>query len=261
MDLPIFALGLALLGVLFAALIAAMEIGRRRGRIAFATTDEGKRPAGLSTVEAVAFGLLGLLMAFTFSGAADRLDTRRAQIVDEANAIGTAWLRLDVLPPAAQPKLRDAMRRYTDSRIALYKTFATEGTDAARAEYARSTALQNEMWAGAVAASRDAPQATVILLPALNEMFDIASTRLAATQMHPPLIVFIVLAVISLVCGFLVGFEMGATPSPSRAHMVVLAAILALTFYVIVDFEYPRLGIIRIDDFDQLIAGVRASMG
>ena len=261
MALPIFALGLTLLIVLFAALIAAMEIGRRRGRMAFATTDEGKRPAGLSTVEAVAFGLLGLLLAFTFSGAADRLDTRRAQVVDEANAIGTAWLRLDVLPPAAQPKLRDAMRRYTDSRIAIYKTFAAESMDAARAEYARSTALQNEIWAGAVAASRDTPPATVIHLPALNEMFDIASTRLAATQMHPPLIVFMVLAVISLVCGFLVGFEMGATPSPSRAHMVVLAAILAFTFYVIVDFEYPRLGIIRIDDFDQLIVGVRASMG
>jgi len=63
------------------------------------------------------------------------------------------------------------------------------------------------------------------------------------------------------VCGFLVGYEMGATEAPSRAHMLVLAAILSFTFYVILDFEYPRLGIIRIDDFDQLIVGVRGHYG
>jgi hypothetical protein len=246
---------------LFGALIVALEVGRRAGQIAFTTTDAGKRPAGLSAVEAVAFGLLGLLLAFTFSGAAVRLDARRSQIVDEANAIGTAWLRLDVLPPAAQPKLRDAFRRYTDSRIALYRTFSEAGMEAARTEYARSAALQNEIWADAIAACREVPSAFVIVLPALNAMFDIASSRVAATQMHPPMIVYIVLAGISLVCGFLVGFEMGATPSPSRAHMVVLAAILSLTFFVILDFEYPRLGVIRIDDFDQLIAAVRATMG
>jgi hypothetical protein len=251
----------ALLIGLFAALIAMMELGRRRGRVAFTKSDAGERPAGLSTVEAVAFGLLGLLLAFTFSGAAARLETRRAQIVDEANAIGTAWLRLDVLPAEAQPPLRDRLRRYTDSRIALYRIFAQHGVEAALAELARSTALQQEIWAGAVAATRDAPSTAVIVLPALNTMFDLASARMAATAMHPPAIVYVVLAIISLVCGFLVGFEMGATPSPSRAHMVMLAAILAITFSVIVDFEYPRLGIIRIDDFDQLIAGVRASMG
>jgi len=255
------ALTLVVFGGFFAALIAALEIGRRAGRIAFATADAGARPAGLSTVEAVAFGLLGLLMAFTFSGGAARLDTRRTQIVDEANAIGTAWLRLDMLPPAAQPKLRDAFRRYTDSRIALYRTFSEDGPEAARTEYARSAALQKDIWAAAVDACRELPSAPVVVLPALNAMFDIASTRLAATQMHPPIVVYVVLAVISLVCGFLVGYEMGATEAPSRAHMLVLAAILSLTFYVILDFEYPRLGIIRIDDFDRLILQVRASMG
>ncbi len=254
-------LTLVLFGVLFAALIVSLEIGRRAGRVAFAAIDAGERPAGLSAVETVAFGLLGLLLAFTFSGAAARLDMRRAQIVDEANAIGTAWLRLDVLPPAAQPKLRDAFRSYTDSRIALYRTFSQVGLEEARAEYARSIGFQSEIWADAVAACREVPSAAVIVLPAINAMFDIASTRIAATQMHPPLIVYVVLAAIALVCGFFVGFEMGATPVPSRAHMLMFAATLSLTFYVILDFEYPRLGIIRVDDFDQLIAGVRATMG
>jgi hypothetical protein len=249
---------LLLLGGFFVALIAAQEMGRRKGRLAFGAV---ARPAGLSAVEAVAFGLLGLLMALTFSGAAARLETRRGQIVEEANAMGTAWLRLDVLPAAAQPKLRDSFRHYTDSRIELYKVFAREGLESARRENARAVALQNELWVAAVEASREVPAAPMLVLPALNAMFDIASSRVAATQMHPPMVVYVVLALISLVCGFLVGFEMGATEAPSRAHMVVLAAILSFTFHVILDFEYPRLGLIRIDDFDRLLADVRATMG
>lgn len=79
---------IALFGALFAALIVCLEAGRRSGRKAFGSGRA--HPTGLGTVEAVTFGLLGLLLAFTFSGAAGRLDTRRGQIVDEANAIGTA---------------------------------------------------------------------------------------------------------------------------------------------------------------------------
>ena len=244
---------------LFAALIACLEAGRRSGRKAFGS--DRPHPSGLGTVEAVTFGLLGLLLALTFSGAAARLDTRRGQIVDEANAIGTAWLRLDVLPADAQPKLRDAFRTYTDSRIAVYRTFSNSGLEAAKAEYARSTALQQDIWTQAVAACRETPSATVVVLPALNAVFDIATTRLAATQMHPPGVVYVVLALISLVCGFLAGYEMGATEVASRSHMIVLALVLSFTFYVILDFEYPRLGFIRIDDFDNLLVQVRASMG
>lgn len=244
----------------FAAMMASIDAGRRLARHAIAT-NKAAQPAGLGAVEAVAFGLLGLLLAFTFSGAAERLDARRVQIVDEANNIGTAWLRLDVLPASAQPALRDKFRRYVDSRIAIYRAFSQSGVDEARAEYARASALQNAIWTDAVAACREVPAATVVVLPALNAMFDITTTRLAATQMHPPAIVYVVLAAISLVCGFLVGYEMGTGAVPSRPHMIVLAFIVTFTLYVILDFEYPRLGFIRIDDFDQLLVQVRASMG
>lgn len=251
--------GIAAFVALFVGVLVCLEVGRRTGRKAFAS--DRAHPSGLGAVEAVTFGLLGLLLAFTFSGAAQRLDTRRGQIVDEANAIGTAWLRLDVLPADAQPKLREAVRKYTDSRIAIYRTFSERGVDAAREEYARSSALQQEIWTQAVAACRNDASVALVVLPALNEMFDISSTRLAATQMHPPGVVYVVLALISLVCAYLVGYEMGATEVASRAHMIVLAFVLSFTFYVILDFEYPRLGFIRIDDFDTLIVQVRASMG
>jgi hypothetical protein len=258
--MPIAALPFALFTGLFLAMLACVEAGRRTGRRAFAV-DRENHPAGLGTVETVAFGLLALLLAFTFSGAADRFDKRRALIVEEANDIGTAWLRLDLLPAAAQPKLRDAFRRYTDSRIATYRTFAESGLEAARAEYDRSVALQNEIWADAVAACRETQHANVVLLPALNAMIDITATRMAATRFHPPGIVYIVLGAISLACAFLVGYEMGASEARSWPHVVVLAALLSFILYVILDFEYPRLGLIRVDDFDQLLVQVRASMG
>ena len=257
--MPTPVLALALFSAFVVAVLSCVEAGRRTGRRAFVRG--AVHPAGLGTVETVAFGLLALLLAFTFSGAAERFDRRRAQAVEEANDIGTAWLRLDLLPAAAQPKLRDAFRRYTDSRIQTYRVFSESGLAAAHEEYARSVALQNEIWSDAVAACREAPsQASIVLLPALNAMIDITTTRLSATRTHPPRIVFIVLGLISLACALLVGYEMGASETRSWAHIVVLALLLSAMLYVILDFEYPRLGLIRVDDFDVYILQVRASM-
>lgn len=247
-------------GVVFLATLACLEAGVRAGRRALSGPDAA-RPAGLGTVETVAFGLLGLLLAFTFSGAASRFDARRALVVEEANDIGTAWLRLDVLPPAFQPKLRDAFRRYTDSRILTYGKIAASDFDGARSEYTRSSEIQNEIWAGAVAACREAPsQATIVLLPALNAMFDITTTRLAATEIHPPVIVYGVLFVVSFGCALLAGYEMGASAARSWLHVLGYAFIVAFVLYVIVDFEYPRIGLIRIESFDRYLADVRAAM-
>ena len=255
------AVGAVLLFVtFFLATLACLEAGRRLGRRALAG-DQATHPAGLGTVETVAFGLLGLLLAFTFSGAASRFDLRRAQIVEEANDIGTAWLRLDLLPPAAQPKLRDEFRRYVDSRLATYLKISESGFEAAYVEFDRSVGLQNAIWADAVAACREAPpQASIVLLPALNAMIDITTTRKAASEMHPPRIIYIVLGMISLVCSLLVGYEMGAGSARSWLHVAGFALILAFTLYVILDFEYPRIGLIRIEAFDRYLVDVRNAM-
>jgi hypothetical protein len=108
--------------------------------------------------------------------------------VAEANALGTAWLRFDLLPADTQPRLKEAFRKYTDSRIAVYRTFSKGGV---------------RCRAGGVCA---------------------------------------------LDCF-------------AAADLDRLALVLSFTFYVILDFEYPRLGFIRIDDFDNLLVQVRASMG
>ena len=124
-------------------------------------------------------------MAFTFSGAASRFDSKRQLVIQEANAIGTAYLRLDLLPPAAQPPLRGLFRRYLDARLAYYRDILD--SDRSEGHEASWLALQGEIWTGAATATREetALSARLLLLPALNEMIDITTTRAAALRMHP----------------------------------------------------------------------------
>src|SRR6202012_1664566 len=103
---------------LFAGTLVLMECGRRVG--VQVRRRAGDADISFAALEAAAFALMGLLIAFTFSSAATRYDARRRLVVEEANAIGTAWLRLDLLPAARQPALRDGFRSYLDSRLAYY---------------------------------------------------------------------------------------------------------------------------------------------
>jgi len=243
---------LTLIAGLFIAMLAFVEIGRRIGF--------HRKFEGLGAVEGAVFGLMGLLIAFTFGSAAVRFETRRNLVVEEVNDIGTAYLRLDLLPPAAQPKLRDAFRRYVDSRLAFYRSLPD--LDAADANLARMTKLQSEIWQASVTACGEiAPSASsMLLLPALNTMIDIATTRTAAFRAHQPTIVFGMLALTMLACSLLAGFDMGAGSGRSWLHIVCFAAVLTIAFYVIVDLEYPRVGFIRIDWMDQLLRDLRSSM-
>jgi hypothetical protein len=124
----------------------------------------------------------------------------------------------------------------------------------------RSAAIQSEIWSDAVAASRAIfPQpAAMLLLPALNQMIDITTTRSVAMQNHPPSIIFIMLIFLALLSALLAGYSMAC--SSSKIHMLVFAAILSITVYVILDLEYPRLGLVQINTADQVLVEVRQSM-
>lgn len=243
---------------LFAGIVLMLEVGRRHGRRRQAKEEAGAR-TGLGQVEGAVFALLGLLVAFTFSGAATRFDSRRQLIVQEANAIGTAWLRLDLLPVASQPELRDLFRRYLDSRLAIYQ--GPRDVEASGAEANRANALQGRIWTLATSACLgSANPLTAQIIPALNDMFDIAATRNAAAQIHPPAIIFTMLAALALMSSLLAGYAMAGGRSRSWIHLIGFALVLATTVYVILDLEYPRLGMVRIDHFDRVLVELRATM-
>ncbi len=243
---------------LFFGVLAMVEVGRRYGIIQRERLGKDYA-AGLSAVEGAMFALLGLLVAFTFSGAASRFDARRALIVEEANDIGTAWLRLDVLPPEAQPAIRAKFREYVDARIAVYEALP----DIARAleHLSRANDLQREIWALAVPATQAASgSAPMLVLQSLNAMFDISNTRTWATKIHPPAVVYVMLTLLALGCSLIAGHGMSLAPKRNLLHMFTFAFVFSATVFVIIDMEFPRLGIFRVSEFDQVIIDVRRGM-
>ncbi|HEV7366634.1 MAG TPA: hypothetical protein VGN76_12380 [Gemmatimonadales bacterium] len=252
-------LALVLAGLLFLSMLVLMEAGRVVGSRQRARDAEGSH-AGVGVVEGSVFGLLGLLMAFTFSGAAARFSERKHLIVEEVNAIGTAWKRIDLLPPDAQPGIRDGFRRYLDARIAAYGKLSD--LKAAAEEFTKAELAGKETWAKAAAATRPetVTPARALILPAMNQMFDIAETRRLATWMHPPLIIYVMLAVLALSGALLAGYGMAGGRSRNWIHMVAFSLTIAFAAYVIIDLEYPRLGVIRVDYFDRALVELRATM-
>lgn len=243
---------------LFVGMVACMELGRRGGLLRRAGDQEDVQK-GLGAVEGAIFALQGLLIAFTFSGAAARFEAHRLLIGQEANAIGTAYLRIDTLPKSAQQELRDLFRRYLDVRISQY-TGLSQSETAALAK--RESALQGKIWAKAVAATNISgapPSAAMLMLPALNDMIDITTTRAVAMKNHPPRIIFIMLCGLSLLSALLAGYGMSCGRR-SPLHVITFAAIISMTVFVILDLEYPRRGLIRIDTADRVLMEVRQGM-
>ena len=244
---------------LFFGVLVFIEAGRWLGRRRAADETERERVV-LNTIETAIYAWLGLMVAFTFSGAANRFDLRRTLTVDEANAIGTAYLRLDVLPGAAQPALRERFRRYTEARLAVYRALPDVGASDAHA--ARAVAMQGEIWADAVTALKDAPPASSLLLvPALNEMIDITTTRSIALRTHTPPVVLGTLLVLTMVCSLMIGHGLGRRRGVSvLLHTLGFAAVLTVTMYVIIDLDHPRVGLIRLDYVDRALTDVLAGM-
>lgn len=251
---PLFIFPVLLLA-LFAALLGSLAVGRRLGR-----RHKDEDLVGVGAVDGAVFALLGLLIAFTFSGGAERLDRRRTLAIHEANAIGTAYLRLDLLPPSTQPAVRDSFRRYVDARIATFR--AIPDMTAMNEADQRAKALQEEIWTRAVSACRESTgwRPDQLVLPALNEMIDVTTTRAVAARTHPPALVYLMLVGLALVAALLAGYGMRGSAPASRFHAVAFALVVICTVYVILDMEFPRWGLVRIDAIDQLLVDVRAGL-
>jgi hypothetical protein len=244
--------------ILFIGILLMLKLGRyiRLRKVG----GEISESSGLSAIEGALFGLMGLILAFSFSGAGSRLDARRQLIVDEANCIGTAYLRLELLLPQAKQDLQEKFRQYVDARISVYRTLPDAVK--AKAEVARALAIQGEIWSEAVTACQqtNASQTSILLLNSLNAMFDIANTRYMATLIHQPRLVYWLMFILVLICSLLAGFSMGESKAQNWIYIHSFALMLAITVYTIIDLDHPRLGFSQVKNFDQAIVDVRNSM-
>lgn len=244
-PLPAISLGLILLFFVASELgyLAHRRFGRTGSRADKDANDE-------SQVLSTALLLLALLLGFTFSMALNRYDTRRFEIVKEANDIGTAWLRAGLVENPAGAALQEKLAAYAAARIA--RADAHEGADddvAALAEMRRKGGiLRREIWSLASAATlpdRSTAQSAA-LIASVNAVIDTATTREAAVDARVPARVMLLLVGYATVSAFLLGYVLGAYGSRHRMATIVLFLLLAATIILIMDLDRPQDGSIRV---------------
>jgi len=237
---------------LVAGIFLSIEAGHQIGLRRWARLPVSARTV-FPALESSVFGLMSLLIAFTFYGAGARFDTRKSLVAQEANTIGTAYLRLDLLPEEAQPALRDDFRKYIRSRLAVYQ--AIPDIKAVKAALERSAALQNKVWSEAIEAVKGSgPAEKTLVLSSLNEMIDITTIRTVALITHPPAVVFALLGLTVVASSALTGYTMSASGIRDWVFLISFALVLGTAIYVILDYEFPRIGLVHVDSVDQVLA-------
>lgn len=230
----------------------SLETGYRLGKRRLGKYPENKNE-GSSAVESSIFGILGLIIAFTFTGTLARYENRTNLVLKEANAIGTAYLRLDLLAKSDQDKLRPLYREYVQSRVKLYENY--ENRQLSNSYFQQGLKLQAQIWqisSTSVLVDKN-PGITTLVLSSTNDLIDVANERLQATRTHPPSIVYILLFTLAIASAFLVGQSMSANQKRPLFYMVMFCVSISAITYIILELEYPRLGLIQISQGDKVL--------
>jgi hypothetical protein len=210
-------------------------------------TDE-KQEAGLSTIYGGMLGLVGLLLGFTFAMALSRFEVRRQLVVDEANAIGTTWLRADTLPEPYCDAEKMQLYEYVEARLDFYAA----GLDTVRVETAlrRAAQLQDALWRQAVEAAEKQPTPiTGLFIQSLNEMIDLQASRLDALENRIPSSVWVVLLTVSAAASAMNG---ALYPRRTSIAFLLVPLVLASVMALIADLDSSRRGLIRISQGSML---------
>ncbi|HET7793005.1 MAG TPA: hypothetical protein VFL64_06435 [Rhizobacter sp.] len=230
--------------VLFLTMLVAVELGYRLGLRRKDVANEASR-SQISTVQGSILGILALLLAFTFSLALQRYDSRSDAVVDEANAIGTTFLRTQLLPMPLRGEVQAVLRDYVDNRV---RDSALSARQQAESNALARTALQlqNTLWDQARRATEADPKPATsgLFVQALNEMIDSYSRREAGLDRHVPELVLFLLFLTLLVASLGVGYSSGVNGERPTAISFAMLVLVAALVFVILDLDRPRRGII-----------------
>jgi hypothetical protein len=197
--------------------------------------------------------LLGLIIGFTFSMTINRYDQRKNLEEEEANAIGTEYLRADLLSPADASRVRALLRLYLDQRILWYKSRDESKLRQINVETGR---LQNEMWSIVAPPAVENPTNVAALIVAgMNDVLNSQGYTQASWWNRIPVGAWILLVAISIFCNILVGY---AAHDRSSFLFLILPIALSISFYLIADINSPRRGIIR--TYPQNLESLAASL-
>jgi hypothetical protein len=218
--------------------LAAWLGGRLNKRLHPLIEDER---ADFSVVQSATLTLLGLIIGFSFSMAIARYDLRKTYEEAEANAIGTEYVRADLLPPAEAAQVRDLLRKYTDLRIQFYLTRNADELEKISAETSK---VQNELWAAASRPAMAQPSPVIALaVGGMNDVLNSQGYTQAAWWNRIPGAAWILLFAIAIFCNGMLGY--GARKFDMKL-LVILPLVVAISFFLIADIDSPRRGIIRV---------------
>jgi hypothetical protein len=194
-------------------------------------------------VSASSMALLGLMVAFTFAMAVNRYDQRKTYEEAEANAIGTEYLRADLLPASEAAQVRALLRSYLDQRVLFY---ATRDPEKVRQIDARTMALQNEMWLVVRTAAAAQPTPVVALaVTGMNDLINSQGYTQAAWWNRIPHAAWMLLFSVAVISHVVVGY--GTRNAGWRSKLLLVQPLaISLSFFLIADIDSPRNGVIRV---------------
>jgi len=235
-DYPLVVFALTFLALWLAARVGVVVL-KARHELPEAIRDD------FSVILAATMTLLGLIIGFTFSMAISRYDQRKNLEEEEANAIGTEYVRADLLPAADGARVRALLRTYVDQRIAFY---VTRDADLVREIDVRTARLQAELWSAVLPPAAAQPTPIVALAVAgMNDVLNSQGYTLAAWRNRIPLAAWALMVSIAICCNLLMGW--GARDARAEgALLVVLPFVVATSFFLIADIDSPRGGVIRV---------------
>jgi uncharacterized membrane protein YtjA (UPF0391 family) len=232
--------------IVLVAMIAALEIGfvgaRRKNKL----RDDAHK-SQLSAVQGSLLGLLALLLGFTFSLSLQRYDDRSKAVIDEANAIGTTWLRAQMLTPEVRDDAMRNLREYVDLRVRAAKV-TLDHDDERQSLIAEAGRMHTTLWnlARKAVTIDDRPVTSGLFVQALNELIDAYGRRDAALNRHVPEPVLYLLFLTFVLVSGIVGYTSGASGSRPPAPALIMVVLIVLLVFLIIDLDRPRRGLIEV---------------
>lgn len=230
--------------VLSTLLLIAAEIGFRWGYKSGLHEDVKSRGV-LASLQASVLGLLALLLGFSFSMAVTRYEHRRDLVIEEANAIGTTYLRASFLPAQEQVIIKEMLRQYVKNRLQFYAA----GTNMEKVNETEKEArvIHQILWyqLTQIGATHDKPL-IASFVTALNQTIDLDTSRLAAMRNHVPSAVWLLLTLVGT-CGISIsGYQVGLTGKRLWLNQILLPLLIASVITILVDLDSPRRGLVDI---------------
>ena len=247
--LPLWGLFLAILLLV----LLSVEGGYRLGQYRRSRSEEEKE-APVGAMVGATLGLLAFLLAFTFGLAAARFETRRQVLLDEANAIGTTYLRAGMLPER-RDDIRTLLRDYVDVRLeAVRSGNVTEGIR-------RSEHLQEQLWTQAVALGETHPTSIVVglFVQALNEVIDLHAKRVTAgLRNRIPGVIWAALFAVTVLSLAAMGYHAGLSRTSRSLAELAVAFTFSVVIGLIADLDRPQEGVLKVSQ--QALIDLRQSM-